>query len=565
MQTRKLSVIASSLTVLGLLIAGCAPATAPPPQAAPPPTAVTREPAAAVAAKPISPASTPKPAAGEARYGGNLTAWDGIEPEHLDVHQAGSGGTLWPIGAVYNGLIGYSPVPPHDIIPELAQSWEVSSDGKSYLFNLHQGVKWHDGRPLAPEDVKFSLDRMRDPPKGTVSPRQTLYEAIDKVEPVGPDKVRVSLRRPSASVLGALAMGWSVIMPKHAIEAWGDLKKQAVGTGPFKFQVYAAGSHLTVKRNGDYFVKGRPYLDGITWYMIKDRGVQLAAFRTKRVIMTGLGSRGLDPSEVVIVKKEIPGVVVYEYPGGGGGVTLTFNVTRPPFNDVRARRAAVLALDQGAIIEVALRGGGKRTGLLGPPGPWTLPEQELLALPGIRQPKAADLAEAKKLLAEAGYPNGIKTKLPFRTGSMFQDLSEVVAGQLSKTGIDLTLERLEAGVFQVTQVQRNWDLMMTSFSGILDDPDWHLSYLVTGGSRNFSGFSDKLVDELYVKQSQEMGLQERKRIVNQLERRWAEQVPFFRLYEPLYIFAHWPELKGYQGVGVGAQNNVRWAHVWLSQ
>ncbi|MBI2909125.1 MAG: ABC transporter substrate-binding protein [Chloroflexi bacterium] len=558
----------SWLSIVGLALTGCAPANAPPPPtvaSAPAPTAAPKPASPVAAPKPTSPAATPKPAASQPRYGGTLTAWDGIEPEHLDIHQAASGGTLWPVGAIYNGLIQHSPAPPHDIVSDLAQSWETGPDGKSYLFNLRQGVKWHDGRPFTPEDVKVSLERMANPQRGTVSPRKTVYAVIDKVDALGSDKVRVSLQRPSPSLLGALAAGWSVIVPKHGIDAWGDMKTHAVGTGPFKFQAYVAGSHFIVKKNGDYFVKGQPYVDGITWYIIKDRAVQLAAFRTKRALMTGLGSRGLDPAEVEIVRKEISGAAVYEYASPMGGLTLAFNVTRPPFSDLRARQAAVLALDQGAIIDVALRGGGKRTGPVGTSGAWNIPEQELLALPGLRKPADADLAQARKLLAEAGYPNGIKTKFPFRTGSMYQDVAEVVAGQLSRIGIELTLERLEAAVYQVTQRQRNWDLMQTSYAGVLDDPDSHLSNFITDSPNNFSGFSDKLVDELFAKQSPEMDLQERKRIVNQVERRLLEQVPIFRLYQALYIFAHWPDLKGFQGVGVGPYNNVRWAHVWISQ
>ncbi|MBI2909135.1 MAG: hypothetical protein HYX92_15935 [Chloroflexi bacterium] len=565
MLRKKSFVMVSCFMILGLLAPGCAREVGPPAasKAVVPPaasaTAITR-----LTPKPAEPSPAPKPAAEQPRYGGTLTGWASSEPEHLDIHQAASGGSLYPLAAVYDGLIQYNPMPPYDIIADLAESWEIGPDGKSYLFNLQRGVKWHDGLNFTSEDAKFSLERMVNPQKGTRSPRQQLYAPIAKVEAVGQDKVRVSLDHPSASLLAALAWGWTVMMPKHVIEARGDMKNHAIGTGPFRFQAYVAGSHLAMKRNSDYFVKGRPYVDGITWYVIKDRAVQLAAFRTKKVLMTAYGSGGFDPLAAEIVKKEIPGVVVFEYPGPpGGGASLTFNVTRPPFNDVRARQAAVLALDQGAIIEVALRGGGKRTGPLG--GTWAMPEQELLALPGVRQPRAADFAEAKKLLAEAGYPNGIKTRLPLRTGGLFSNIAVVVTDQLSKIGIALTPEPLEAVVFNVTQRQRNWDLMMTSQTGRLDDPDTQLSHWITDSPDNFSGFTDKLVDDLYAKQSQEMNSQERKRIVSQLQRRLIEQMPVFRFYEPLYIFAHWPDLKGFPGVGAGIHNNVRWAHVWLSQ
>ncbi|MBI2907060.1 MAG: ABC transporter substrate-binding protein [Chloroflexi bacterium] len=563
------------ITALGLLalLAGCAPAAAPtpPPKATAPPakaaataTAPTSKPATP-AAKPAAPAATPKPATGEPRYGGTLTGWDAIEPEHLDIHQANSGGTLWPIAPVYNGLIQHHPTPPHNVVSELAQKWEAAPDGKSFTFTLAPGVKWHDGKPFTPEDVKFSLDRMWNPPSGTISPRKAVYSSIGSVETLGADKVKVNLKHPSPSIINAIAIGWSVILPKHVIEAKGDMKKDAIGTGPFKFREYVPGSQVVLEKNKDYFVKGQPYVDGIRWFIIKDKSVQMAAFRTKRVMVTGYGSRGISPIEADLLKKEIPSVGIYAYPAGGAGQTLAFNVTKPPFDDVRARRAAVMAIDQQEIIRVGAQGGAAVSGPLGPPGEWTLPEAEMKAFPGIRKPTADVVAEARKLLAEAGHPNGIKTGYPFRAASQFGEIAEVVQEQLAKVGIDITLQRLEAGVYQDTQRKRNWDLIQSSHVYVLDDPDGLLVWYISGSPNNFSGFSDKQVDELYAKQSQTMDAAERKKIVNQIERRLIEQVPMLRLFEWTFMFAHWPDVKGYTGVGMGPMNNSRWAHVWLAQ
>lgn len=374
----------------------------------------------------------------------------------------------------------------------------------------------------------------------------------------------MSLQYPSPSIIEALAIGWSVMMPRHVIDALGNMKNTAVGTGAFKFREYMSGSQIALDKNRDFFVKTQPYLDGIRWFIIKDKAVQLAAFRTKRALVTGSGTRGLTPVELSIVKKEIPGVGVFAIPASGAGQTMTFNVTRPPFNDVKARRAVAMAIDQEEIINMALQGSAAVTGPMGTPGEWTLPGKELKALPGIRKPTASDAAEAKKLLAEAGYPDGLKTRYPFSAGSQFENVAQVVKEQVAKVGVDLTLQRLEAGLFQETQRQRDWDLMQTSHVSIINDPDALLMWYVTGSPNNFSGFSDRVVNDLYAKQSQTMDVGERKRLVNELERRLMEQIPILRLYESTHYFAHWPDVKGYQGVSI-SMNNTRWAHVWLAQ
>ncbi|MBI2906439.1 MAG: hypothetical protein HYX92_02155 [Chloroflexi bacterium] len=549
-------VMASCSAILALL--GCAPA-ATPATVSPPAAAKVETPAARAPVAPTAPASTPR--AATPKYGGILTSWDAIEPEHLDIHQASSGGTLWPMGGVYNGLIQRNPLRPYNIVPELAQSWELGPDGKSYIFSLAPGVKWHDGQPFTSEDVKFSLDRMRDPPRGVVSPRKTQFVAVDKITP-GQNTVKVDLTYPSPSFLATMASGWSVIMPKHVIQARGDMKRDGIGTGPFKFKQYTPGTQLTTEKNKDYFVKGRPYLDGINWYLIKDPAVQFAAFRTKRVIVTGYGSRGLSPVEVEVARREIPNVSVYGY-GGGSGQDMTFNATKPPFSDARVRQAAVMALDQSEIIKAALQGGGLITSAIGPPShEWALPETELLALPGIRKPAPADIAQARKLLEDAGLPNGIKAVYPFRTAARFGDVAQVVKDQLSKIGIDLTLQGLDAASFPEIQRRRNFDIIQTAHVATISDPDGLLRWFVTGSPDNLSGFSDPTVDDLYSRQSRTTDPAERKKIVNQLERRVMELLPIFRLFELTNYVAHWPELKGYEGLET-SMNNTRWAHVWL--
>ncbi|MBI2910236.1 MAG: hypothetical protein HYX92_21550 [Chloroflexi bacterium] len=258
------SSMACILTLLGLLVASCAPAAAPAATKAP----LTPAPAPTVQ---TGAAPTPAPKAAGPRTGGVLTVAKRLPIPHLDMHQEITVNMQAPLAPVYSWLIQNDPIGDENkIIGDLAKSWDITTDGLTYTFKLQDGVKFHDGRPLTSTDVKASLDRIIFPPRGVVSPRQGLYTAVDKIETPDALTVKISLKRVQGSFLQLLALQHNFIFPAHILKEKGDMKRDVVGTGPFKFVSEMRGVSFKTQRNPEYFVKGLPYLDGVTYYEIPD-------------------------------------------------------------------------------------------------------------------------------------------------------------------------------------------------------------------------------------------------------------------------------------------------------
>ncbi len=278
-----------TLAAVTLVMVSCAPAAVPPPAATTAPTqreAADSKPAA-------SPVATPKPSApieSGPRSGGVLTISSIGDPITFDMHQEISYLVSNVVQLAYSGLMQYNPESPAEGMGDLATTWDVSKDGLTYTFRLNPNVKFHDGSVLSADDASFSFERMINPPKGTLAPRRGDLATIDKVEAPDKSSVKFTLKYPSASFLDVISSGWMVVFSRAFVEKKGHMKNDIMGTGPYKLKTYSAGVSLDYVKNPDYFVKGRPYLDGITFYIIKDAGTRLAAFRTRASDQGDLGS-----------------------------------------------------------------------------------------------------------------------------------------------------------------------------------------------------------------------------------------------------------------------------------
>ncbi|MDP2952572.1 MAG: ABC transporter substrate-binding protein, partial [Chloroflexota bacterium] len=277
-----------SLVLAALLAAACAPAAAPTPPPTPKPAApaVVSTPTTAPAPAPTqAPAPTPRPvvtgptptaapapqpSGDQPRYGGVLRLSSKEDPIDYDLHQRVSYNDLQPLAPVYSLLLRTNPKDETGVLPDLAERWEISPDGKTYTFFLHKGVQFHDGSPLTSADVKASFDRMRSPPKGVVSVRQAYYKNIDKIETPDDTTVRFTLKQPQGAFLTMVSVPFSVIFPKKLLDQKPDMKKDVMGSGAFVLKEHSRGVQIVVEKNPNYFIKGRPYLDGIIRYVIKD-------------------------------------------------------------------------------------------------------------------------------------------------------------------------------------------------------------------------------------------------------------------------------------------------------
>ncbi|MBI2908532.1 MAG: hypothetical protein HYX92_12880 [Chloroflexi bacterium] len=554
------------LTVLGLALAGCAPAVAPAPTAKPAAPAAAKAPTAAPAKpapptpQPAAPTSSPKPAAEQPRRGGTLFLNEAGDPPNFDAHSAPGVALLHPVMPVYNGLVQYDPLDPSKVIGDLAKTWEYSTDGKLLTFHLLEGVKWHDGKAFAAPDAKFSLERMMDP--AVRSPRAEYLKPIDKVEATDAVTLKITLKQ-AFNIVPLLAQGWMLMLPPHVIQAKGDMKKDIMGTGPFRFKDYAPGVMWRVEKNKDYFIKDRPYLDGITIYIIKDGTARAAAFRTGNVHVTMTGSGSVTPGQVDSIVKAKPATQVFKTVSLNSA-ELSMNQTAKPWDDVRVRKAADLAVDREAGIKV-LEG---QAYIASHFPDWGVPNEELLKMPGWRPPKEDDRAQARKLLADAGYPNGFKGKMLVKSSTDMMRNAQFLQDQLRTVGIDLTLDVQDATIITLWEQEGKFETFGRGNSRYLLDPYDVGKRYVTGAHRAGAsgappGYSSPKYDELYYKQGSILDETERKKVVKQMDQIALDEVPaLLFLWNSITLLAS-EKLNNYKP-GFGSYNNFRWQNVWLS-
>jgi peptide/nickel transport system substrate-binding protein len=222
-------------------------------------------------------------AADQPQHGGTLRIAIAGDPPSLDMHQEQTFMVTIPMSTVYNTLVTFDPHGYPEIIGDLAKSWTRSEDGMTWTFELHQGVKFHDGSEMTSADVKASWDKIVFPPEEVASPRRSLYQMIKSIEAPAKYTVVFKLNYPSASFLSMIAHPANFIYAKKYLDQdmnW--YKQHEMGTGPFKLKRYVRGSALEVERNPDYFKKGLPYLDGAKYYMIKDLSARAKSIRSDR-------------------------------------------------------------------------------------------------------------------------------------------------------------------------------------------------------------------------------------------------------------------------------------------
>jgi peptide/nickel transport system substrate-binding protein len=504
----------------------------------------------------------PAHAADQPRSGGTLMMWTQGDPPNFDLHQNSTFLVNWAMAPCYNQLVQFEPLNPLQVIPDLAERWEMTPDGKSYRFFLHKGVKFHDGKPLTSADVKATLDWVRQPPQGVVSPRAGAFATVEEIQT--PDEFTVVFRLSHAnpSLLDNLAQGWMAIYPKHVLEKEGDMKRTVVGTGPFKLKRYTRGVSIELEKNPEYFVKGRPYLDGITLYIIPDFGSAYAAFRTRRLLMMGFSQESTAHQAEAELSKR---VVIQKVPGFSMRPVFNMDTTRAPWSDIRVREAVSLAIDRQAAIKMITDGEGQVGGFMPPGGQWALSIEELQKIPGYGPDKEGDRERAKRLLAEAGHPNGFKTTMLTRMGTQYERISVFLKDELSKIGIEASLDVKETAAAYEVLNTRTFDTAPWGTAVALDDPDAVFSeHYTCDAVRNYSQLCLPEIDELFTKQSQTLDVEERKRLVQEMERKAL--MAFGRLVSHwrMTMLGHWPEVRDYR-IHASLYNNQRFQDVWLAR
>ena len=324
----------------------------------------------------------------------------------FDIHYTNTYIAAQPIGPLYNSLLAFDVYDNEKIVGDLAERWEISEDGKRITFALRKGVQFHDGANFTCADAKYSLEKLTDPKRASTLLVTIMEDTFAGASCTDDFTLVLSLKEPSAVVLNLLA-GAQAVMMKAGIAEQVDRKdpKFLVGTGPFKFKSHTPGVDFQAERNPNYWKPGLPHIDGYQAVVMADLTKIFASFRARQLTMTGIG-RHLERPEADILKQEFPDAVVALGPRAAWD-NFVMNVSKPPFNDRRVRKAVALATDREKMIEIAAEGWGLLGGYIGPHTPFALPLDELKQYPQFGADMAKRQAEAKRLLAEAGYVKGV--------------------------------------------------------------------------------------------------------------------------------------------------------------
>ncbi len=336
------------------------------------------------------------------------------------------------------------------VAPALAESWTVSPDGLVYDFTLREGVRFHDGTAFDADDVVFTLDRARAP--DSTNAQRPIFERIEKVEALGPFRVRLTLKEPLGALPTYLGWGDAVIV---APESAATNANHPVGAGPFKFLRWRKGASVALTRNDDYWGPP-PALDRINFIFIPDPTAAFASLLAGDV--DGFPNYPA-PENLPLLEREDRFQVLYG--AGEGEVIVAINNAKAPFNDIRVRRALSHAIDKEAVINAALFGYGTPIGSHFPP--------HRPAYVDLSQRYPYDPARARALLAEAGYPDGFATTLALPPPVYARRGGEVVAAQLEAVGVRVSIRNLEwAQWLDQVFANKNYDLSIVAHTEPLD-------------------------------------------------------------------------------------------------
>lgn len=434
------------------------------------------------------------------------------EPPELDPNLSSAYVDRQVMASIYDRLVDINRQ--GEIVPMLAESYDISDDGTEYTFELRKGIKFHDGTPFNAEAVKFNLDRYQTED----SVRSSEVEPIDSVEVVDDSTVRVTLSEPFTPFLAVLTDRAGIMAsPKAIKENKGRISDNPVGTGPFEFVERVRGDHITVEKNEDYWRDGYPKMNKIVYSGIEDENVQYQNLQSGELDLIDsipyVEFRNLQSDENYRVSI-LPGL-------GYQGMNL--NTQQPPFDDKRVRQAVYQTVNREAIVKAVLRGvGGSPANSPFGEDSWAY-SKESDAYP------ARDPEKAKALLKEAGESN-LSFTLKIDPAPTSQQLGQVIQSSLKPAGIDVKLEQLEFGRLLEDSISGNYEALFLGWSGRID-PDLNIyPFMVTDGDFNDTGYSNPEVDRLLNEARTESDQAKRKELYSQIMDILHEDVPYVYLY-----------------------------------
>ncbi len=460
---------------------------------------------------------------GEPKYGGNIVVGIQQDLDSLDPHLAVGAGTMEVLFNMFEGLV--KPNREGDLVPAVAESYDVSEDSTVYTFKLRSGVTFHNGAPVTAEDVKYSVERCAGILSEDGKPLQDGLEAVKEVNIKDASTVEVVLSEGDSEFISCLTVA---ILPK-------DYKEQAakpVGTGPFCFVSYTAGQNIVMKKNENYWQKGVPYLDQVEFRVVANTDSVLMDMKA--------GAIDLYPYLTDAQAKELDNMDIL-YGTSNLVQALYLNNAKEPFNKKEVRQALCYAIDRQMILDMVAGGKG------------TLIGSNLY--PGLKSYFNADIVntyphdteKAKELLAQAGYPNGFEFTVRVPSNYQFHmDTAQVIVEQLKEIGVTMKIDAIDWNTW-VSDVYagRNFEATVIGVDSTLAPKDLMLRYQSEYG-KNMCNYKSDEYDEVLAKAIATIKQDEKETLYKQAQKILADDAASVFLQDPAKLVAVGKNVKGYE-------------------
>jgi len=490
----------------------------------------------------------------------------GVTTSNYDMQQGANAAVLCHL---YNQLVRLNPVDGlKTIVPDLAEKWDVAPDGLAYTFKLRNGVAFHDGTTLTSADVVATYNRMIFPPQGIVSLLKDRYSTVAKVEAVDPLTVKFTMKEPSAIFLLLLTDTTQAIYAKKTLDANNnDLRKVQVppGTGAFMFKEYKEAEKWTLVKNPNYWNKNLPYLDAVELIHVpawSDRGT---------AILTGQADLSWNVSKETwdegakktdaIKTNRVTSFSAYQ---------VIINTKQKPFDDPRVRHAINLALNKQGLIQAYITQEQiDLTRWVPHGGEFATPRDKIATLPGYRPDKTQDIADAKKLLADAGFPNGIQgvELLSASVPPHAEIMSPAIQDQLKRAlNIEIKIRVAERSLLVEDEKAGRFTLVLDTPGGPISDfsPIGN-TYFKTGGSQNFGGYSNPKFDDLLKQSDRELDPAKRRVLLDQMQDMLDQDPPWLFIGYTDHLLMWRANVKG---LSLDKRVQLEWGRVdtgWLDK
>jgi peptide/nickel transport system substrate-binding protein len=472
---------------------------------------------------------------------GGMLIWGlSAEAGTLDCGATDTFAVVQMVGPFYSTLLKVDLDKYPEVKGDLAKSWTISDDGKTYTFEIHPNVKFHDGSPLTSEDIKVSFDRYRNPPEGVASFREPSFKDIEAIEAPSPTTVVFKLKAANPAMLLNLAG------PNGCIYSAAKLKEDprfpatnVLGSGPFKLKEYVKGSHIEGVRNETYFREGLPYLDGHKAVIFTQAAAMVNAIQGAQI----MGEfRTITPADKKRLGEAMGDKVTFYESDWNTGLVLAFNTKKKPFDDIRVRQALSMAVDRYAASAGLRTTSVLRTvgGLIRLGAPYAMTQDELASLPGFSKDGKAAKEKAKALLKEAGV-EGLKFELFNRnTPQPYTPSGVFLIDQWRQIGVEVTHKQVATPAYREGIKTGSYDVALDFLNAVLEDPSLTLTKYLSAdiAPDNGSGLIDREADALFEKQLRETDPTKREALVHEFESRvitQGAQVPFIWWYRTVAL------------------------------